>query len=109
MTTDTLAEFLLARIDETERMLSVSVDHAEFLGSRLIDGRELVRADGEAKRRIVAELETFEAIQCAAADRDTPLPQALTAAGIVEGLRRAVRHLTVAYAGHPDFQEEWRP
>lgn len=66
-----------------------------------------VLADCEAKRRIVEELQTFSLV--AAKREDQPLPQALTAAGIVTGLERAVRLLALPYADHPDFREEWRP
>lgn len=65
-----------------------------------------VLTECEAKRRIVEEWRTFSKVN---ASHSTPLPQALTSAGIVVGLDRALRTLASAYADHSDYLPEWKP
>jgi hypothetical protein len=115
----TITEFLLARIAEVE-MFANGIHEVTFspqwvtrqggevlLTSLGLDVNALLLGECEAKRRIVAERETFGRV---AAERDDqPLPQVLTSAGIVTGLDRAVRALALPYADHPDYREEWRP
>jgi hypothetical protein len=97
----TLAEFLLARIAEDERWISAYAvtsipEHSAF-------GRWL-RADGEAKRRILGLHPESPAAVC----------NTCTEFGGYEGAEYVyypcptLCALVLPYADHPDFRAEWR-
>jgi len=125
MSDPTLTEFLLARIDEDEAEATslLRSDAVNDSDSELSWGWERdygptgylsitparVLAECEAKRRLLADLATFSRIRDQAAEGTTPLPQALTTAGIVTGLEHAAKLLTLPYADHPDYRQEWKP
>jgi hypothetical protein len=66
-----------------------------------------VLAECRAKRLLLADLETFTKLRDDDAE-STPLPQALTLAGIVTGLEHAALRLALPYADHPDYRQEWK-
>jgi hypothetical protein len=114
MTAPTLTEFLLARIAEDEAA-AMTAHHESMRGyagpgfirsivewrsqARDVRGRELIErytparvlAECEAKRRIIEQLSDVGWVGSYAV-RDFVLEQ-----------------LTLPYADHPDFREEWRP
>lgn len=108
----TLTEFLLARIAEDEEDARVLVNEGALSGFHASDfsgpardeeysalniGAGRVLAECKAKRQIV---ERYAALK--------PIPVDL-AEGIRGGLEYAVKVLALPYAGHPDYDEAWRP
>lgn len=82
----TLTDFLLARIAEDE------------LGASDLGGTtKRALAECEAKRLIILQCEALQAAQLRHGD-----PEMLS-------VRHIVRALTLPYADHPDYREEWRP
>jgi hypothetical protein len=104
----TIAEFLLARINEDEAVVEKWPRDAragiapngrlwqDQYGHPVWQARARVLAECEAKRRIVEE---FAAL--------TPIPYDI-AEGIYGAMRHCVQVLALPYADHPDFREEWR-
>lgn len=102
----TLVEFLRARVAEDERV-------ALACGVQLSDGKLYLVGDGdtitidarrvlrevEAKRRLIADFEMYDA------SARYPDPEG----GIAIGLGTAVELAALAYADHPDYDEAWRP
>lgn len=128
----TLTEFLLARIAEDEAVarrcntgppivlaLQVGMDHHEGVESGWVEvdaGRVL--AECEAKRAIVASGPSecgMYADQFEGGSTHYPDPdyfgycEGCAAAEAADNVwRLALTALAAVYAGHPDFQEEWR-
>jgi len=113
--TQTLTDFLQTRIAEDEAavagLMSGDGDPEFFWGP------DRIRAECEAKRRIVEAFED-ERQRMDIYNRDYPLGL-LTTEGDLRarlssnatwaGLEIAVRALALPYADHPEFREEWRP
>ncbi len=98
-----IADFLLARIADDEKVAEAAIGTGYDLGYRLavdeVEGHrsgvhidpDRVLAECEAKRRIVEEWGRVER---------------LGTNGFGPGV---LRHLASVYADHPDYREEWRP
>lgn len=114
-----MTKFLLARLDEVEAEFvntghpagwhTFECDQTQSEGYRSCDCRvpSLVRAECEAKRRIV-ELHTALDAEIRAtflSDPDTAANARLTRIGT----EFALLCLASPYADHPDFNESWRP
>jgi hypothetical protein len=87
-----LVDFVHARLDDDE---AAAYDIARNDPARAL-------ADVEAKRRIVAEHARMAPRYCRTCDY----------AGEQDGRRygcTTLRLLALPHAGHPDYQEEWRP
>ncbi len=97
--TQSLAEFLLARIAEDEarvrefREIYGSADVLPDLGGYAVAGAARVLAECEAKRRIIATFDRYVGHARAERDHETAILKALA----------------LPYADHPGFREEWRP
>lgn len=96
--TDSLTDFLLARIESRERVARRRLADWEERGvtERVMrlspDSPRFMLAECEAKRRIVNRLAT--------ADEE---PRAMAEFGRILSL------LALPYADHPDYREEWKP
>lgn len=112
----TITEFLLARIGDDEAVAN-SVTWGHPLGAppllmtygTLHINPERVRAECEAKRRIVENCEAARRSADAA-----PLPERIRAndgpvAAYWRGQDWACRILASVYESHPDYDEAWRP
>ena len=89
----TLADFLLARIAESE-------EYWRARRPREIDRQSIdqVLTDCEAKRRIVDECRNLLIV-----DKVYPGEAGGEAASVILG------HLALPYADHPSYRDEWRP
>ncbi len=90
----TLTAFLLARIAEDKQRWTLAAMRTG--GSALLKLAERMLAECDAKRRIV-ELEP-------PATGDGGFPE-----GYWEAHQLVLRLLALPYAGHPDYEEAWRP
>ena len=86
-----------------EAITEIAEEHAEQ-----VHRRSRVLAECEAKRQMVADYLTFQRVSDERAE-GTPLPQALTAAGIARGMWHALQILALPYADHEDYRQEWKP
>jgi hypothetical protein len=107
MTTPTLTEFLLARLDETVRAVEgMSDTEQEWLGERLVTPRALLLADIAAKRRIVERA----ASEIAKADaKGSEQIERSFNAGSAFFAHNTLLDLATPYADHPDYDQAWRP
>ncbi len=115
--TFTLAEFLLARIAEDERLAGEKHDRFEcdlkaldFFGECSCSYPARVLAECEAKRHIVeeflrvsnpVELDAHNDAERAIGERDLAVTQHI--------LGTVCHYLARPYSVHPDYREEWRP
>lgn len=91
-----LTEFLLARVAEDEGDIA-DIDGVNWTGER-------VRAECEAKRRIV---EHYQRAERCALDEDHD-PDSLTeCAWLGQGVWEVLHMLAAVYADHPDYSPEW--
>jgi hypothetical protein len=74
----------------------------EFLLARIAEDVLKVRAECEAKRRIIGDLSVVTLWENGG--RDLGMPPAY-----VEALHRILRVLALPYADHPEYDETWRP
>jgi HJR/Mrr/RecB family endonuclease len=109
-----LAEFLLARIAETEKVARAAmpaqgdwVTVTDGSGDEVVLGMSGTRviAECQAKRRIVA---LYLGSQDGLANETDELRR-LIAETISNSYVEVLKELAVLYAGHPDYREEWRP
>ncbi|MBV2365166.1 DUF6221 family protein [Streptomonospora nanhaiensis] len=95
-------EFLAARLAEDER--------AAHAAAPATGGPERVRADIEAKRRILSGYTaTHRACMAAAAQGSAAPGDDAGAWSALHAWRRALEHLAAVYAAHPDYDPSWRP
>jgi hypothetical protein len=109
-----LAEFLLARIAETEQVARAAmpaegdwVTVTDGSGDEVVLGMsgKRVIAECEGKRRIVAlYLGSQDGLE-----NETDELRRLLAETIRNSYVEVLKELAVPYAGHPDYREEWRP
>lgn len=101
MSTMTITDFLLARIAEDEDTLPWLVDDIERVGDRLVNLRERILADCEAKRRIVEMYRSHD--HSAGAGHHW--------SGFDGGYATATDHaltaLAAVYADHDDYDPGW--
>jgi hypothetical protein len=109
-----LADFLLARIAETETVARAAmpaegdwVTVTDGSGDEVVLGMSGTRviAECDAKRRIVA-------LYLASRDglaKETDELRRLLAETINESYVEVLEQLALLYADHPDYREEWRP
>lgn len=124
-----LVEFLLARLDEDERVAgfanpegaarteAVNRSPACYSGDVLIVGRisaARVLAEVAAKRRIVdaylaerVRRDAFQAVGARAVEDDAQATRRRSSAARCRGLEIAVEFLALPHAEHPDFRKEW--
>lgn len=112
----TLSEFVLARIAEDETAAreglteGVYIAYADFVAAEVV---AMARAEGVSERglehverwmpaRVLAECEAKRQIvaECIESDEEG------TSGGVLA--RRVLHLLTLPYANHPDYREEWR-
>lgn len=120
----TLIEFLLARIDEDERIarsfdadpvriyenrrgLPIRLDRSELRlrWYELLQGRQY----REARARVVAECESKRRIVAVCEDDLRGPGEGALAEGDGGVTWRVLTALALPYADHPDYREEWRP
>ena len=128
-----LTDFLLARIaeDEASAREAAEIDQEvfgskdgcviDYLWARMVTypsgGRghtfapgaptpAQVLAECEAKRRIVEHC-TEQAAKCP--EDDWPADGDMSWAPLADNARHLLRLMTLPYADHPDYREEWRP
>jgi hypothetical protein len=109
-----LADFLLARIAETETVARAAVPAegdwvtvADDSGDEVVLGMSGARviAECEAKRRIVAlHLASRDGLE-----KETDELRRLMAETISNSYAEVVKELARPYSHHPDYREEWRP
>jgi hypothetical protein len=110
LTPVTLTEFLLARIAEDE----YDSQYARVLDG--LDWGERLRAECEAKRRIVdayvderSRRDVYQSDESRAVEDEDQALRRRTSAARCRGLEIAVELLSRPYGDHPDYQQEWRP
>jgi Family of unknown function (DUF6221) len=120
----TLTEFLLARIDEDERIArSIDTDPVRIYENRrglplnldrgelrlkwyeLLQGRQY----REARGRVVAECAAKRRIVEVCTEDLRELGETVLTEGADRPTWRVLTALASPYAGHVDFREEWRP
>lgn len=116
--TVTISEFLLARIAEDERLWG-NPAFAPVAGVGLSKLVLKMRAECEAKRRIVEEHPIYRGPRILAVDTSGTdygcetchCIDPIKADGIIEGIGYCSTLLALAtvYADHPDYRDEWRP
>jgi hypothetical protein len=97
----TLAEFLLARIDEDEGAAGFEEFGMPVPGNSW--GPERVLAECEAKRRIVND--AGFAVHQAEINKRAPHTEPVFAAALLG--KHVLNHLARPYADHPDYRQEW--
>ena len=115
----TLDEFLLARITEEDADVRVEVEVHREAGftDEQIDGHGYVGdwgparvlAECDARRQLIHEWQTFGNVAQVTPRDERGLHVQLSAVGITQGLERALRHMALPYADHPDYQPDWKP
>jgi hypothetical protein len=99
MDTMTLTEFLLSRIAEDEaRVYGI---HSGSGDPDFFWGPDRIRAECEAKRRIVERYRRHE--------RDVTPPGVALDDTARFALEDTMRDLAQTYADHPDYRQEWKP
>jgi hypothetical protein len=114
-----LAEFLLARADEDERIAHLAARPGVFTGvepwavwsvkkparGEVHMNPERALSECEAKRRVVERWRLHNwPPSCAALTED----DAAFDRGMAQGFEEAMQLLALPYAAHPDYMDEWR-